>query len=64
MTELKKILEKKFVSEDGHDLCVICKVKTPNKTNLRIDMRNNYVEGCGQLCNDCYTKYSGEIEIK
>jgi len=57
MKELKeKTLEKKFVSEDGYDLCVICKTQTPYKTDLRIDMRNNYVEGCGQICDGCYSK--------
>ncbi|OGF26178.1 hypothetical protein A2331_01865 [Candidatus Falkowbacteria bacterium RIFOXYB2_FULL_34_18] len=45
-----------FVSEDGYDLCVCCKKKTQYKTKTDIDLRTWYVEGCGQLCEDCYNK--------
>ena len=54
MIELAKTLEKKFVSEDGYDLCISCNKKTKYPTNTRIDMREYYIEGAGQLCSDCY----------
>ena len=40
-----------YVSPDGFDLCVICKAKTPYKSETPIDARRNYVEGCGQCCS-------------
>jgi hypothetical protein len=65
---MKSILEtkaqEKFVSKDGYDLCVLCKTKTPYKTETRVDMRNNYIEGCGQLCDGCYNQIFLEEEIK
>jgi hypothetical protein len=56
MTELVKTLEKKFVSEDGYDLCISCNKKTKYPTNTSVDMRECYVEGAGQLCGDCYER--------
>jgi len=34
--------------------CVICKQETPYRLKTHIDHRQNYVEGCGQLCSPCY----------
>jgi len=45
-------IEKKFVSEDGFDLCVVCKAKTRYKTETPVDQRTGYVEGAGQLCDE------------
>ncbi len=36
--------------------CVICGSETPYTENTHIDYRNFYVEGCGQLCGECYNK--------
>ena len=33
----------------------MCGVETPYDEQTNINLRFNYVEGCGQLCNDCYT---------
>lgn len=62
MTMLENKIDKEFVSKDGHDLCIICKVPTKYKTETRIDQRENYVEGCGQLCIEDYNKIFGEIK--
>ena len=34
--------------------CVICNEETPYNRSDHIDMRNYYIEGCGQLCAKCY----------
>ena len=34
--------------------CVICGVGTPYDRETHIDQRLYYVEGCGQLCKNCY----------
>jgi hypothetical protein len=47
-------LEKKMVSGDGYDLCVSCGTKTVYKTERHIDTRMHYIEGAGQLCDNCY----------
>lgn len=41
---------------EGNDLekCVTCDFETNVKINTRVDMRECYVEGAGQLCEDCY----------
>jgi len=36
--------------------CVICGKETPYTENTHIDYRNFYVEGCGQLCGECWDK--------
>lgn len=33
--------------------CIICGKETKYDVNTNIDLRYNYVEGAGQLCNDC-----------
>ncbi len=46
-----------LVSPDGYDLCVVCKAKTPYKTDTHIDARIGYIEGAGQTCPyGCKTK--------
>jgi len=38
------------------DNCVSCKKETKYQKNLPIDYRENYVEGAGQLCEECYNE--------
>jgi len=45
----------KFVSENGFDLCVLCKFVTEYKTDSNVELREYYVDGVGQLCNTCYS---------
>jgi len=48
-----------MISKDGHDLCVSCGAKTQYKTETHIDVRVHYVEGAGQLCDNCYETLEG-----
>lgn len=36
------------------EICVLCDKETPYKFTDNIDLRNWYVEGAGQLCENCY----------
>ena len=36
--------------------CVLCDAETNVPVDLHIDYRKNYVEGVGQLCDDCAKK--------
>lgn len=38
------------------DVCVLCGNTTQYSIFENIDYRENYVEGVGQLCNDCSNK--------
>jgi len=44
------------------EICILCKELTDVPKDLHIDKRKNYVEGVGQLCDDCAKKicYSNE----
>jgi hypothetical protein len=35
------------------DKCVLCDKETKYPKNMHVDYRYNYVEGSGQLCDDC-----------
>lgn len=35
------------------DKCVMCGKETKYDETTHIDFRSNYIEGAGQLCNDC-----------
>ena len=39
---------------DEYELCVVCGRKTNIRRDTHIDQRDCYVEGCGQICRDCY----------
>ena len=54
---LPKNVNPQFVQMIGgvyYDLCVICKDITGYETRRSIKKRKHYIEGCGQLCKDCY----------
>jgi len=36
--------------------CVLCGKTTEYDRETHIDYRNYYVEGCGQLCKECYDR--------
>ena len=44
------------------DRCVMCDKPTVYDMTDHIDIRIGYVEGCGQLCIECYEK-SQNIEV-
>ncbi len=39
---------------DEKEYCVLCHGDTGYRKTTPIDQRSYYVEGCGQLCEDCY----------
>ena len=41
------------------DICVLCGKETEYDRDTPIDLREGYVEGCGQVCTKCRAK---EIE--
>jgi hypothetical protein len=54
MENYQNIQDNPYVSENGKDLCISCKVETEYSYDTSIDYRNYYVEGAGQLCKTCY----------
>ena len=46
-------------SVNGYDLCVSCGKQTKYLINVPIHIRYGYVEGAGQLCDDCDSKTFG-----
>lgn len=42
--------------ETEMDKCVSCGKDTKYPKNMHVDLRNNYIEGTGQLCDDCANK--------
>lgn len=38
------------------DLCVICDNQTDVEVGTNVKLRNNYIDGIGQFCLDCYNK--------
>ncbi|MCK4647654.1 hypothetical protein KAT24_01855 [Candidatus Pacearchaeota archaeon] len=52
--ELKK--ETRYIEGNELEKCVLCDNETNVKVKTRIDMREYYVEGAGQLCPGCYIK--------
>lgn len=48
------------VEGESYDNCVLCGKVTAYKTSTHIDFRTGYIEGAGQLCQECYTKGSPE----
>lgn len=50
----------KLVDGVYYDLCVVCRDVTSVRTDYSVEQRKYYVEGCGQLCDDCWHKTSTE----
>ena len=44
--------------------CVLCGQETEYTVNDSISLRNYYIDGAGQLCEECYKKYEKQKEIK
>ena len=36
------------------DICVLCGRETPHYKDEQVAARYNYIEGAGQLCEECY----------
>ncbi len=46
------------------DKCVICDCETQFDIDEHLDFRLGYIEGCGQLCLNCYDKVYYEPKVK
>jgi len=46
--------EKTEAQKAQDDVCVVCGASTPYTKNTDINARDYYVEGAGQLCENCY----------
>lgn len=46
-------------TDNKKDVCVLCGKETPYDRKTHIDLRTYYVEGCGQLCRECWYKTDG-----
>lgn len=38
------------------EICILCGIDTKVPKHLHIDLRKHYVEGAGQLCENCWAK--------
>lgn len=47
---------KEKTSKVEMDNCVYCEKETKYPKHMHIDFRMHYVEGAGQLCEECYDK--------
>ena len=45
------------------DLCVLCGVETKWPAGFTIELRSHYVEGVGQLCDQCSEETGGDIHV-
>ena len=42
------------INKREKDVCVLCGCESPHYKDEHINVRYNYVEGAGQLCQECY----------
>jgi hypothetical protein len=47
-----------YNSETGMEYCVLCRSETNIHYQIHVEYRLHYVEGCGQLCKNCYKTYA------
>ena len=40
-------------TRNGYDLCIHCRKVTRYTTNTPVQLRMGYIEGAGQLCENC-----------
>lgn len=45
------------------EICVLCGVDTKWPTGLPIELRSQYAEGAGQLCQKCWDNTGGDIHV-
>ena len=55
-----RILQKGKLSPHNKELCVVCKKETDYDFSTPVEQRKYYVEGCGQLCEECYADLNKE----
>lgn len=53
-------IEWELIKPENIETCTSCGEETPYMIDTPIELRNHYVEGGGQLCEQCYNKIYGE----
>ena len=43
--------------------CVLCRKVVSIDKSTHIDLRDNYIEGIGQICRDCYYKVEEDSNL-
>lgn len=43
--------------------CVICETSTKYSVDDHVDIRENYIEGLGQLCNTCHRITNNDVMV-
>lgn len=49
--------------DDEYEYCVLCKKKTDIKKSEPVESRIGYLQGAGQLCNECRLKNIEEKKV-
>lgn len=62
----KPILSIRDSSHDNTNTekCILCGVDTKVPIDTPIGDRKEYIEGCGQLCKECYNSLEASDDIK
>ena len=47
----------------NYEKCVLCRKVVSIVKSTHIDLRDNYIEGIGQLCRDCYYKVEEDSNL-
>jgi hypothetical protein len=45
------------------DSCVFCNKDTGVPSCSNVDMRKNYIDGAGQLCDECFVRIYDKINL-
>ena len=63
INNLNKIIKNyvKIKDNQSKEKCVYCGLITNYNKNDDINTRKNYIEGAGQLCDECFIKIYGSI---
>lgn len=61
--QLKNTAIENATENNETETCVICGKETNVLKTTHVDLRHNYIEGAGQLCEQCGEIYNKKIEI-
>ena len=59
LVRLHLLLSGRIDAQGCYERCVLCGQATDTHLSLPIDLRDYYVEGCGQFCRDCWQRVCG-----
>jgi len=52
-----------FTVESSYETCVVCDKQTNVPVDLHVDYRNYYIDGAGQLCEECFFRLDNKKYI-